>query len=90
MILLYIPGNVRVHVKEVEKIEKYQELKREIKHLWKLRKVQIVPVVVGALGFVTKRLRELVKELEITLQTRVFKKTALLGRVRIQKKVLDI
>ena len=34
---------------EVEKIEKYQNIKREIKRLWKLRKVQIVPVVVVAL-----------------------------------------
>ena len=76
--------------KEVEKIEKYQELEREIKRLWKQRKVQIVPVVVGALGSVTKRLRELVKKLEITLQTRFLLKTALLGTARILRKVLDI
>ena len=85
-----IPGDVRVHEKEIEKIEKYQELKREIKRLWKLRTVQIVPVVVGALGSVTKRLREFLKKLNITIQTRFLQKTALLGTARILRKVLDI
>ena len=65
-----IPGDVRVHEKEEAKIQKYQELNREIKCLWKLRKVQIVPVVVGALGSVTKRQ---------VLQTQFLQKTALLG-----------
>ena len=83
-------GHVRVHEKEVEKIEKYQELKREIKRLWKLRTVQIVPVVVGALGSVTKRLRDFIKKLDITIQTRFLQKTALLGTARILRKVLDI
>ena len=46
---IVIPGDIRVHEKEAEKIEKYQELKREIKCLWELQKVQIVPVVVGTL-----------------------------------------
>ena len=85
-----IPGDVRVHEKDIEKIEKYQELKREIKRLWKLRTVQIVPVVVGALGSVTKRLRDFIKKLDITIQTRFLQKTALLGTARILRKVLDI
>ena len=79
IIVIAIPGDVRVHEKEVEKIEKYQELKREIKRLWKL---QIVLVVVGALGSVTKRPRE--------LQTRFLQKSVLLGTARILRKVLDI
>ena len=34
--------------------EKYQDLKRKIKRLWKLKKVEVVPVVIGALGCVKK------------------------------------
>ena len=45
-----IPGNCRIREKEIEKIEKYQNLKRELKRLWLLKKVEVVPVVVGALG----------------------------------------
>ena len=35
--------------KEIKKIEKYQYLKRELKRLWSLEKVEVVPVAVGAL-----------------------------------------
>ena len=36
--------------KEFEKIEKYQLLKDEIAKVWHMRKVIVVPVVIGALG----------------------------------------
>lgn len=49
-----VPVDGRVHEKEREKVVKYQELRREIGRLWQLRKMQVVPVVVGALGSVTK------------------------------------
>ena len=48
-----VPANIRVEEKEKEKVEKYQDLKREIRRLWKLRNVKIVPVVIGALGSVS-------------------------------------
>lgn len=35
-------------------VEKYQELKREIGRLWKLRRIEVLPIVIGALGSVTK------------------------------------
>ena len=49
-----IPGDCRIREKEIEKIEKYQNLKRELKRLWSLKKVELVPVVVGALGCISK------------------------------------
>ena len=52
-----VPVDVRVGEKEREKVEKYQDLKREIGRLWKLKVAEVVPVVIGALGSVTKRIR---------------------------------
>ena len=49
-----IPGDCRIREKEIEKIEKYHNLKRELKTLWWLKKVEVVPVVVGALGCISK------------------------------------
>ena len=49
-----IPGDCRIREKEIEKTEKYQNLKRELKRLWSLKKVEVVPVVVGALGCISK------------------------------------
>ena len=44
-----IPGDCRIGEKEIEKIEQYQNLKRELKRLWSLKKIEVVPVVVGTL-----------------------------------------
>ena len=38
MIDVEIPGDCRMHEKEIKKIEKYQNLKRELKRLWSLKK----------------------------------------------------
>ena len=48
-----IPADVRVEEKEKEKVKMYQDLKKEIRRLWKLRNVETVPVVIGALGSVS-------------------------------------
>ena len=45
-----VPADCRVNSKESGKIEKYQDLKREISTMWAMRKVEVMPVVVGALG----------------------------------------
>ena len=50
-----IPRDVRVKDKELEKIEKYQLLREEIRKLWKLKKVTVVPAVIGALGPVSDK-----------------------------------
>ena len=43
-----------IREKEIEKIKKYQNFKRELKRLWSLKKVEVVPVIVGALGDISK------------------------------------
>ena len=48
------PFDIRVKDKEKEKIENCQDLKREVKRIWKLRKVTVVPIIIGSLGTVSK------------------------------------
>ena len=84
-----VPVDVNVEEKEMEKVEKYQELKREIKRLWKLKKVEVVPVVIGALGCVTKGLEKWIEKLEISCNLGVLQKPAFLGTARILRKVLE-
>ena len=40
---------------EIEKVEKYRDLKREIGRFWQMKSVNVVSVVIGALGSVTKK-----------------------------------
>ena len=78
-----------MHEKEGEKLEKDQELKREIKNIWGIRHVEVVPIVVGALGGVSKRLDGWLTKLGIAIKKGLLQKTALLGTARILRKVLE-
>ena len=54
-----IPVGIRVSEKEKEKIERYQELNREIKRMWNIRSIKVMPVVLGVLGSSSKKLKNL-------------------------------
>ena len=65
---------MNVEGKEQEKEEKYQDLKREIKRLWKLKKVEVVPVVMGALGYMTKGFETWIEKMRSTANKEWFKR----------------
>ena len=84
-----VPGDARFKEKEREKVEKYQDLAREIRRIWNTS-VTVIPIVVGALGAVAN-IHERMEMLEIEKKEidRV-QFAALLGSARILRKVLDI
>ena len=55
-----VPADCHVKDKEIEKIDKYQDLCLEIYQLWNMRKV-VVPFVVGTLGVVSTHLNTIPK-----------------------------
>ena len=85
-----VPADVRVGENKREKVEKYQDLKREIGRLWKFKMVEVVPVVIGALGSVTKGFDRKIGKLGIPFNVGVMQKNALLGTARILRKVLEM
>ena len=84
-----IPGDSRVAEKEREKVEKYLDLKREIARIWFMKKVRVIPVVVGALGTIAKNLDKRIEKIRIKIKAERIQKTAILGTARILKKVLE-
>ena len=74
-----IPGDIRVSEKEKEKIERYQKIKREIKTMWNIRSIKVIPVVVGALGSTSKKLKKCI-ELRVAISTALLQKTACILR----------
>ena len=84
-----IPGDERVSAKETEKIEKYDELRREHERLWKV-KAKVVPIIVGALGTVTRNLNSYLKEIGVNVTIQLIQKSALLGSARILRKILHV
>ena len=85
-----IPGDDRVKDKELEKLEKYQLLKDEIAKVWRVRKVIVVPVVIGALGAVSVNFKEYMKRIGVNVRLEVIQKTALLGTAKILRRVLSL
>ena len=59
-----VPADLRVKLKESEKRDKNLDLARELKKLWNM-KVTVIPIVIDALGTVTKRLVQELENLEI-------------------------
>lgn len=84
------PFDTRIGSKEKEKIEKYQDLRRELKRIWKCKSVQVVPIVIGALGTITRNALKLLDTLGATDLFNLLQKACLLGSGRIIRKVLDI
>ena len=73
-----IPGDARIVTKQEEKIDKYQDLAREIRSLWKV-KAKVIPIVIGALGTIPKGLNGYLKEIGVTTRVELLQKSALLG-----------
>ena len=82
-----IPFDTRVDDKEVEKIEKYLDLARELKKVWNM-KVAVVPLVVGALGTPAKALKKRLKIIVIETKITELQQTVLINTRRILQKGL--
>ena len=82
-------GENNINKKMAEKRSKYYDLKREISRIWSLTQVDVVPVVVGALG-------GLVGETPQCLRTvqggdlAIVQQEAIQGSVKILRNVLNM
>ena len=83
-----VPLDHRINRKESEKKDKYLNLARELKKLWNM-KVTIVPIVIGALGTITKGLLKGLEDLDIGGRAETIQTTALLRTARILRRVLE-
>ena len=68
------PFGTRIGKKEEEKYTNYNDLKCEIARMWKMKKVDVIPIVIGALGAVTKDFDKLLKKLELDLTVEMLQK----------------
>ena len=86
---LAVPGDSRIDEMEKDKIEKHQDLGRELQTIWNV-KVTMIPLAVGSLGAIPKQFGNRLKQIGITAGTAQVQKTVLLGTARLLKKVLEI
>ncbi|XP_044762032.1 uncharacterized protein LOC123319228 [Coccinella septempunctata] len=71
------------------KIRKYEPLARQIRDIWKLKRVDIVPLIISCNGLVHKKTTEHLKEMKLPPNTLIWmQKAVLLGTVNIIRSVL--
>ena len=63
-----LPGDSRIQEKEIENIEKYQDLGKELQKIWNV-KVKIIPLVIGSLVSIPKQFGSRLKQIGITVGT---------------------
>ena len=53
-----------------------------------MKKIEVIPIVVGALGAVSRKLDNWIEKLDVQRRVELFQKTALLGTARIPRRCL--
>jgi len=59
-------------------VHKYQGMARKIKRLWKVE-ARVIPIVIGALGTISRGVEENLRTLEITITAELIQKIVLIG-----------
>ena len=55
-----------------------------------MRKIKVIPVVIGALGTVTRHFEKSIEKLDLDLTIEALQKPSLLGTARIILKLMDM
>ena len=77
-----VPVDHRVKLKDSKKKAKYRDFARKLKKLWNMN-VTVIPIVIGALGTVTKGLVKGLEDLKIMGWVETIQTTALLRLRRV-------
>ena len=84
-----VPADQNIEVKETEKVDKYQELGREITKMWGV-KTRTAPIVVSTLGAITIGFNHFLGLLKIDTSMETIQKSAVLRTAHILRKMLTV
>ena len=84
-----IPHDYNIQKKATEKMNKYVDLQIECQRLWN-RKVEVIPVIIGATGVVDKNIKKYVGRIPGCHNIHSLQRSAILGTAHILRKVLSI
>uniref|UniRef100_UPI00358E3C06 zinc finger protein 85-like isoform X2 n=1 Tax=Myxine glutinosa TaxID=7769 RepID=UPI00358E3C06 len=85
-----VPIGFGLSASETRKMIKHQDLTNEVKITWKLKKAEIVPVIVGATGMIRKIFVDQSTCIPGKITTNELQVAAVRGSVKIQKRPLEM
>ena len=68
-------------------MEQDDDLKRKIKRMWAMRKTEVIPIVVGALGAVSRELNYWIEKLDIHMRGELLQKDIIAWNSKNTKKL---
>ena len=83
-----VPVDNNVIKKTAKKHTKYRDLEIELQKCWGLKKIETVPIVIGALGTVCTGHHKYLKKVSPKTNFGIIQKTALLGTAHILRNFL--
>jgi len=92
LIDIAVPNDIHIATRRLDKIRNYTDLANEIKTLWGLRKVDIIPIVIGATGMIYHGLNDDLEKIGIEneFDKAWAQKIVLLGTAHIVRSFLNI
>ena len=90
LIGITVPADQNITRTEEEKVEKYQELTFEIRRIHGTSKFTIIPVVIGALGSISKGEKTWFGKLDVPDFLGSVQLSAILGNAHLMRKVLPL
>ena len=85
-----VPADQNITRTEEEKVEKYQELAFEIRRIHGTSKVTIIPIVIGALGSISKGAKTWFGNLDVPEFLGSVQLSAILGTAHLMREVLSL
>ena len=84
-----VPSDYNIQKKVTEKLNKYVDLQIECQRMWQ-KKVEVIPVIVGATGVVDKKLQKFLNKIPGNHNIYNLQRSAILGTAHILRKFLSI
>ena len=85
-----IPTDKNIANKRAEKIQKYTNLAVELKELWHLKSVSIIPIIISATGLIHNKFKEDINKIGVKLDVREMQKITLLGTAGITRSFFTV
>ena len=85
-----IPSDYNVVRKRNEKITKYIDLSIELKRMWKLEKISIIPVIIGATGTVYRSIKSEIDLIPGYIKIETIQRIAILGTSYIWRRFNEL
>jgi len=88
LIEVSVPNDFGLDAAEIRNMTKYQDLKNDVKRIWKLKKAEIISVIIGAAGTRKKTLSDDLKIIPGNITTNKLQLEAVRGSGKILKRAL--